>query len=71
LVFVERHEESKNKNNRLGTRHLGLWARDYIELLKPYVPRENITITKITGNIWEDPGWQKSGAFIRVIISGQ
>ena len=51
-----------------GVRYYGLWQRDYIALLKQFVPEERIRITKITEDIWPDPHWQETGAIIEVIL---
>jgi predicted O-methyltransferase YrrM len=74
LVFVERNissHENREKRNGLGVRRLGFWHRDYEALLKCYLPDSNITITKMTEELWDDPGWQDTGAFIRANITEQ
>jgi ubiquinone/menaquinone biosynthesis C-methylase UbiE len=45
---------------------VGHWARDYRILFKEFVPKENICITKLPKEVWDDKGWQKWGAIIEV-----
>lgn len=70
LILVEKHSfEPKNKDQHgLGIRRCGLWQRDYAALLKQFVPEEQIRITKITEDMWADPGWQETGAIIQVAL---
>jgi len=70
LILVERHcfEPASRDRYGLGIRRQGLWLRDYIALLKTYVPEEKIRITKITKDVWPDPEWQKTGAVIEVAV---
>lgn len=71
LVLAERHVSGKKNQNRarLGIRSLGFWHRDYSALLESFVSSDNISITKMNEDIWADPCWQKSGAFIKVTIN--
>ena len=48
--------------------YLGHWARDYISLASQFVPRKNITITKLQNQHWNDANWQKWGAIVEVKI---
>ncbi len=70
LILVEWHDCDQRLNDRLGLGGFigGIWVRDYVALLKQFVPEEQIRVTKITENIWPDGGWVKYGALIEVII---
>lgn len=46
---------------------VGHWARDYRVLFKEFVPKENIRITKLPSEVWDDKGWQTWGAIIEVV----
>jgi len=70
LVFMERHDfESSNNTHTTGTYINGIWIRDYVTLLKQFIPQEQIDVFKITRDIWPDEGWGKSGALIQVRVS--
>ncbi|MBA7635601.1 hypothetical protein ES703_43205 [subsurface metagenome] len=71
LILVEWHNFGQWLNDRhgLGVYTSGLWVRDYVALLKQFVPEEQIHVTKITESIWPDEGWIKNGALIEVTIS--
>jgi hypothetical protein len=43
---------------------VGHWVRDYRILFKEFVPKENIRITKLPKEMWDDKGWQTWGAII-------
>ena len=70
LILVERHCFRSNNKGRdgLGIRHNGLWQRDYAALFKQFTPEAQIHITKITKDMWPDPGWQETGAIIEVVL---
>lgn len=46
--------------------YTGHWTRDYITLIKQFIPKEKITITKIPKNCWDDRKWLRWGAIIEV-----
>jgi len=71
LVLVERYEFDQGLNNThgLGSFTNGLWVRDYVALLKQFLPEENIRVTRITKDIWPDSGWTKNGALIEAAIT--
>ncbi|HUV45620.1 MAG TPA: class I SAM-dependent methyltransferase [Dehalococcoidia bacterium] len=71
LILVERHcfEPSNKDRDGLGIRYGILWQRDYVALLKQFVPKQQIRITKITEDIWpKDPQWQEAGAIIEATL---
>lgn len=70
IVLVECHDFEQQLGDRqgLGVFTRGLWIRDYVALLKQFVPEERIYVTKITKDIWPDDGWGKQGAVIEVTI---
>jgi ubiquinone/menaquinone biosynthesis C-methylase UbiE len=70
LIFIEWHRfDSKGTNKEtLGVYNYGLWKRDYLNLLKRFVPKENIKIEKITEDVWPDEGWKNHGAFVEVVF---
>jgi hypothetical protein len=71
LILVEQHYfESRNEGaDDLGVYRSGRWIRDYIALLKRFVPKEHISITRITEDIWPDEKWRETGAIIEVVRS--
>jgi ubiquinone/menaquinone biosynthesis C-methylase UbiE len=71
LVLVECHDFEQRTNDKrgLGFHTRGLWVRDYVALLKQFVPEEQIRVTKITKEIWPDDGWGEHGALIEVTIA--
>lgn len=70
LIVVEQHYfESRNEDpHGLGVYRYGRWIRDYMGLLKQFVPEEHISITKITEDIWPDERWKEMGAIIEVVL---
>ena len=68
LVLTERHCQPQNKDQKgKGTYRLGYWKRDYLDLLKQFVPKEKIRVIKIPEQLWEDKNWKKFGYVIEVI----
>lgn len=70
LILMEWHsfEPERKDPNGLGVYHLGCWKRDYVALLKQFVPEEQIQVAKITADIWPEKNWEEVGAVIEVII---
>ncbi|NQE46622.1 Trans-aconitate 2-methyltransferase [ANME-1 cluster archaeon GoMg2] len=70
LILVEWHsfEPDHTDPYGLGVFHSGNWKRDYVALLKHFIPGEEIYVTKITGDIWPDKNWQDVGAVIEVVM---
>lgn len=68
LVLLERHpfEHNFKDPHGLGVSYKDLWVRDYTSLLKDLVPEPQISITRVTGDIWKEEGWQETGAIIEV-----
>ena len=67
IIFVERHNfgQCREDTDCLGVYTNGLWVRDYVALLKRFVPEERICVTRITADIWPDNAWRKYGALIK------
>jgi len=65
LVFIEQHDINAGI---LGKYKHGKWVRDYTCLLEPYIPIDNIHITKLSAGQWPDKDWQTKGAIIEAIL---
>lgn len=48
--------------------YYGYRKRDYVALLKQYVWKEQIHVTKIPEDVWPDKNWKKFGAVIEVVM---
>ena len=70
LILVELHDfgQQLNDTHGFGVYTNGLWVRDYMVLLKQFVPAKQIHIMKITEDIWADEGWRKNGAVFEVTL---
>lgn len=70
LVLMEWHcfKPQRKDMEGLGIYHHGSWKRDYVALLKQFVPEERIRVTKITEDVWPDANWQEVGAIISVAM---
>lgn len=70
LIFMEWHsfKPQRKDPHGLGVYEQGNWKRDYVSLLKQFVPDEEIHVTKITEEIWPDKNWKEVGAVIEVAI---
>ena len=68
LIFIEWHENSEKDFQGLGIYHFGHWKRNYINLLKQFVPPKQIHLTKIPKEIWSEKNWDELGYIIEVII---
>jgi len=69
LIFVEQHCFEPNRDPQgLGIYRDGLWERDYVALLKQYVPEKQISVGKITREMWADKRWSQTGAIIEVSL---
>lgn len=68
LILLERHHFKPDHRDPhgLGIYHQGLWVRDYIALLRQFVPESNISVIKIPEGVW--PGWEGLGAIIEVLV---
>lgn len=66
LIFLEWHCFN-SKSNSLGV-YVGHWMRDYVALLKEFVPGNKIRVIKMPEDIWADQNWQKWGGVIEVIM---
>jgi ubiquinone/menaquinone biosynthesis C-methylase UbiE len=69
LILVEWHCEHQDKDPfSLGVYHFGHWKRNYLNLLKQFVPKEKIRVIKIPEQLWPNEGWREFGYIIEVII---
>lgn len=70
LIFMEWHSFEPHSKDPygLGVYEQGNWKRDYVALLKQFVPDEEIHITKISEETWPDENWKRWGAVIEVIL---
>lgn len=69
LILVELHCEPQNKDVRgSGIYHLGHWKRNYVDLLKQFIPEEQIQVAKIPPELWPDENWGKLGYVIEARI---
>lgn len=64
LLLFEWH--SFGRKSKPSGIYVGHWTRDYVALLKEFVPERNIRIIKMPAEIWPDKNWQKYGAVIEV-----
>lgn len=71
LILVEWHcAEPQNKDRHgLGIYWDGNWKRDYLALLKQFVPEEQIRATKIPEDAWPGKWWEDLGYTIEVVLS--
>lgn len=72
LVLIEWYNFDSNKIDKdgLGVYHKGLWKRDYTALLRQFVDEGQITVNKITDNLWPNANWYQVGAVVEVLIEG-
>lgn len=66
LIFLEWHCFN-SKSNPLGV-YVGHWMRNYVTLLKEFVPENKIKVIKMPEELWPDQNWQRWGAVIEVVI---
>ncbi|MGQ9460516.1 MAG: class I SAM-dependent methyltransferase [Candidatus Bathyarchaeaceae archaeon] len=66
LIFLEWHGFN-SKSNPLGI-YVGHWMRDYVTLLKEFIPEKKIKAIKMPEELWPDKNWQRWGAIIEVIM---
>jgi ubiquinone/menaquinone biosynthesis C-methylase UbiE len=64
LVLMEMQPRHRNKTDKSDEYHLGLWLRDYRALLQQFIPVGGIRISPVTKDIWDETGWNESGAII-------
>lgn len=62
LILVEWHKEGPDTYDS----HIGNWTRDYLKLLKQFIPEKQIKITKISKELWPNKNWIKLGYLIEV-----
>ena len=70
LILMEWHsfEPERKDPKGLEVYYLGCWKRDYVALLKQFVPEEEIRVTKITEDVWPEENWKRWGGVIEVTI---
>lgn len=66
LILLEYHSFN-SKSNQLGV-YIGHWMRDYVALLKEFVPRKKIKVIKMPEELWPDKNWQRYGGLIEVVL---
>lgn len=64
IILIEWHMLNQKKD--IYDAHIGVWKRDYLSLLKEFVPKEKIILSKITPELRPDKNWQKFGYIIEV-----
>jgi len=67
LLLLERFEVNGKDPQGLGIYSQGLWIRDYVRLLKQFVPEDKINVTRLPEGVW--PDWEGLGAVIEVSMS--
>lgn len=68
LVLLEQHDSDAGI---MGKYRRGKWIRDYVALLKQFVPAGCIHLTKITSDLWSDPDWETKGALIEIALQSE
>jgi len=70
LVLMEWHcfQPQHKDPGGFGVYDQGHWKRDYVALLKQFVPAEQIRVTKIPEDIWPDENWKTLGAIVEVVM---
>jgi len=76
LILMEWHcfEPQSKDPYGLGVYHGNIrkswrtWKRDYIALLKQFVPEERIRVIKIPEGVWPGEPWDELGAVIEVVM---
>lgn len=70
LILVEWCNFVSDQNDPFGhgIYYKGLWKRDYVGLLRQFVREDQIIVTKITGDIWQENNWKEVGALVEVIL---
>lgn len=69
LILVEYHDFAQQLNDKqgLGVFIDGHWVRDYVALLKQFIPAEQICVTRL-GDLWPGGNWGKYGAIVEVTL---
>jgi ubiquinone/menaquinone biosynthesis C-methylase UbiE len=62
LIFFEYYDFDSG-SNPLGI-YAGHWKRDYAMLLREFLPKDKIMVTRLPEELWADEKWQKCGAVI-------
>lgn len=70
LILIEWHsfEPSPKVSYAFGVCHSGCWKRDYVALLKHFVPEAKIHVTRFRKAQWPDKNWCELGALIEVVM---
>jgi ubiquinone/menaquinone biosynthesis C-methylase UbiE len=70
LVLIEWYnfDSDQRDPDGLGVYYKSLWKRDYKALLKQFVREEQITVTKITEDLWPSTNWCDVGAVVEVVM---
>lgn len=69
LIFVEYHDFAQQLSDKqgLGVYTAGHWVRDYVTLLKQFVPAGQIRVTRL-GDLWPGGNWGKYGALVEATL---
>ena len=68
LVELQRFEADRKDPLGLGIYHEGNWVRDYVKLLKQFVPEDRIRVTRIPEEVWPVMPWNQRGAVIEASL---
>jgi len=66
LILLEWHCFS-SKSNPLSV-YAGHWMRDYVALLKEFVPERKIQVIKLPEELWSDENRQRYGGVVEVVM---
>jgi len=71
LILLEFHsfQSQARPKDALGVHYSDFWKRDYVALMKNFVPEEQIHVIKIPEEVWPVTGWKDLGAVIEVVVS--
>ncbi|MGB9743307.1 MAG: class I SAM-dependent methyltransferase [Minisyncoccales bacterium] len=65
IILIEWHISGKQD---IYDAHIGVWKKNYLNLLERFISSEKISLTKITKEMWPDKNWQKWGYLTEIIL---
>ena len=69
VVFLEQNCASDSRDPYgLGSYGLGQWQRNYVDLLKQFIPEERIRSGRLPAGVWPGEDWSQHGYLIKVLI---
>lgn len=68
LILMEWHDPNAEAQGTY-IYEKGYWKRDYVSLLKSYFQGQDVKVTKISREVWDDDYWSEFGAMIEVSLS--